>query len=106
LVGLLCFPTHAVVIWMIALGAAAGAGFALSMIMFVHRARGTDSSAALSGMAQTIGYLVAAAGPLSAGALHDATGGWTVPLVVLVALAVPLLYCGWIACGDRTVEDR
>ncbi|WP_234445418.1 hypothetical protein [Streptomyces rimosus] len=37
-------------------------------------------------MAQYVGYLMAAAGPLLLGILHDSTGSWTLPLVVLVAL--------------------
>jgi hypothetical protein len=36
---------------------------------------------------------------------HDVTAGWTVPLIVLVVLTAPFLYCGWIACADRTVEN-
>jgi len=42
-------------------------------------------------MAQAIGYSLAALGPLLVGVLHDAEGGWTVPLLFLLALAVPLL---------------
>ena len=41
-------------------------------------------------MAQGIGYSLAAVGPLGLGALHDLTDGWTVPLLALVVLLVPL----------------
>jgi CP family cyanate transporter-like MFS transporter len=37
-------------------------------------------------MGQSIGYLFAALGPLLFGLLHDATGGWTVPLLILATL--------------------
>ena len=42
-------------------------------------------------MAQTGGYLIAAAGPLLAGALHDLSGGWTVTLLFLIVVLAPLL---------------
>ena len=44
---------------------------------------------ALSGFTQAAGYLLAGIGPFGVGVLHDATGGWTVPLLALVAICVP-----------------
>ncbi|MFB6671366.1 hypothetical protein ACFCWG_03040 [Streptomyces sp. NPDC056390] len=45
-------------------------------------------------MAQGAGYLLAAAGPFVLGALHDATGGWTAPMLLLAALCVPMGIAG------------
>ena len=45
-------------------------------------------------MAQTIGYGLAALGPLAVGVLHDASGGWDLPLAVLLGLTVPLAAVG------------
>ena len=49
-------------------------------------------------MAQAIGYVLAAIGPVAIGALHDWSGGWDVPLAVLLALTVPLAAAG-VAAG-------
>lgn len=54
-------------------------------------------------MAQGFGYLLTSAGPIGIGAIRDATGGWTVPLVVLGALLVPQLMSGTIANRERHV---
>jgi CP family cyanate transporter-like MFS transporter len=45
-------------------------------------------------MALSVGYLVAAAGPWLLGVAHDATGGWTVPLALLIAITVSELAVG------------
>ena len=45
--------------------------------MIVLRSGTIDLTASLSTHVQSIGYLLAAAGPLAMGALHDATGSWT-----------------------------
>ncbi len=61
------------------------------MALFVLRSRDVPHTSALSGMAQSVGYTLAALGPLLIGALHDATGGWALPLALLSTLAVPEL---------------
>ena len=38
--------------------------------------------------------------------LHDLTGGWTVPLLVLTALTVPLLLVGLAVARPAYVEDQ
>ena len=55
-------------------------------------------------MAQSIGYTLCAVGPLLVGLLHDATGSWTVPLVLLLALLVPQLVCGALSGRARTLR--
>jgi CP family cyanate transporter-like MFS transporter len=45
-------------------------------------------------MAQSVGYLVAASGPLVLGAVHDAVGGWTLPMALVTAVTVPQLLAG------------
>ena len=70
--------------------------------MFGLRASDQERAAQLSAMAQTVGYAVAAAGPLLLGVLRQATGGWTVPVAVLLALLVPLFAAGMAA--GRTGE--
>lgn len=88
--GLLLVP-GAMVLWIVVLGIGAGTGFPLVLTLLVLRARDVRHTAALSGMAQAVGYALAATGPLALGALHDLTGSWTAPLVVLAAIGVPEL---------------
>lgn len=59
-----------------------------SLSLFALRTRGHQDASAPSGMAQFIGYAGAAAGPLLIGVLHEATGGWTAPMALLVAASL------------------
>ena len=102
LTGLLVAPDAAPALWATLLGFAQGAMLALAFLLFGMRASDQEHAAQLSAMAQTVGYAVAAAGPLLLGALRDATGGWTVPVAVLLAVLVPLFAAGMAA--GRTGE--
>ncbi|ABG04525.1 major facilitator superfamily MFS_1 [Rubrobacter xylanophilus DSM 9941] len=86
------------------LGLGQGAAISLALTLFALRAADAAGAAALSGMAQTVGYLFAAAGPPLFGALHDATGGWTVPLVVLCLVTGAMLLAGIGAGRDAVVR--
>jgi CP family cyanate transporter-like MFS transporter len=70
------------------------------------RARTAEGTAALSGFTQSVGYLLSAVGPFSIGLLHDATNGWTAPLLLLIALLVPLTVAGWTAIRSGPIEDQ
>ncbi|WP_405621489.1 CynX/NimT family MFS transporter [Streptomyces sp. NBC_00076] len=69
-------------------GLGGGACLVLALTFQGQRAADASQAAALASMAQSVGYLVAAIGPLLLGALHDLTGGWTLPLLLLVALTL------------------
>jgi CP family cyanate transporter-like MFS transporter len=105
LTGLAVAPRQGAWAWMVVLGVAQGAGISLGLTLFVLRTRSAQMSAELSGMAQTIGYLVAALGPLTVGVLHAASGGWTAGLLELLAFAVIFTIAGWTAGSDRFVEQ-
>jgi CP family cyanate transporter-like MFS transporter len=105
-VGVLAAPSAAPSLWAILLGLGFGTGFTLVLSLFVLRADDTSHAVALSGMAQSVGYALAAVGPIAVGALHDATGGWSVPLVVLIGVAVVDLAVGLLAGSDRFVRGR
>jgi CP family cyanate transporter-like MFS transporter len=90
---------------MLALGVGQGTGIALALSFLVLRTRTAIEAARLSGMAQTLGYLVAACGPLMFGIAHDATGGWTVALIASLAIAVVMFAVGWVAGSPGAVED-
>lgn len=104
--GLLLAPGGPLALWVTLLGIGAGTGFTLVLTLFVLRARDVAHTAALSGMAQSAGYTLAALGPLALGALHDATGGWTVPLIALALLALPELTAALRAGRPGFVGER
>jgi CP family cyanate transporter-like MFS transporter len=103
LAGLLVAPDAAPAAWATLLGFAQGAMLALAFLLFGLRAGDQEHAAQLSAMAQTVGYAVAAAGPVLIGVLREATGGWTVPLALLLAVLVPLLAAGMAAGRTRQV---
>jgi CP family cyanate transporter-like MFS transporter len=55
-------------------------------------------------MAQSVGYLLAAAGPFLFGVLRDATGAWTVPLALLLVIMACMLLAGLGAARDAHVR--
>jgi MFS transporter, CP family, cyanate transporter len=103
LIGLLVAADTAPALWATLLGFAQGALLALAFLLFGLRAPDQEHASQLSAMAQTVGYAVAAAGPLLIGVLREATGGWTVPVVVLLAVLVPLFAAGMAAGRTREV---
>jgi CP family cyanate transporter-like MFS transporter len=92
--GFLVSPTGAIgLVAAAASGIGIGAIFALAVLLVLLRSADSHTSSLLSSMAQTVGYILAAAGPFAFGLLYEATGGWTVPLLMtlaLIAVEVPL----------------
>lgn len=83
---LLLLPTGLAVIPAILMGFGLGI-FPLVMVMISRSGTSTAETTALSTLAQSTGYLLATAGPFGMGLLHSATGGWALPLVLLLGLA-------------------
>lgn len=100
---LLSGGTAASFFWIIILGIGGGLTFSLSMMFFSLRTANSDEAARLSGMAQAVGYLLAAFGPMLFGYLHDASGSFTQPLIILIGLAVICLLSGLGAARDLSV---
>ncbi|MBN9173988.1 MAG: hypothetical protein J0I70_07530 [Microbacterium sp.] len=89
-----------------AIGLFSGASLGMSLTLIAQRARDHDASTALSGMAQSAGYVIAASGPILFGSLHAASGGWILPFALLVAVMVCQGVVGTYAGRDRFVLDR
>ncbi|HEX2174470.1 MAG TPA: MFS transporter [Nocardioidaceae bacterium] len=104
-VGLLASPTTLPWLWALLLGVG-GSAFPWCLTMIGLRAHSQDGTAVLSGFAQSIGYVVAALGPLGTGLLYDLSGGWTVPLAALAVLTVPLVGFGLTFARPRYIEDE
>ena len=105
LAGLLLFPTVALPLWVAIFGLTA-IMFPLSLVLLSIRARTPESAVALSGFVQSIGYAIAAVFPLLVGLLHDTSGGWQVPLLVVSAVLVVSIPAGIVAGRRRTIEDE
>ncbi|HEY2600633.1 MAG TPA: MFS transporter [Thermoleophilaceae bacterium] len=103
LIGLIASPGSAAIVWTLLAGVSQAATLALAFLFFVLRSRSQAEAAELSSMAQSIGYAVAALGPLIIGGLHEATGSWTWPLVFLLVLLVPETVFGLEAGRNRQV---
>lgn len=101
--GLLYGSIHLVLFWTIILGIGTGFAFGLSMMFFGLRTRSAHQAAELSGMAQSIGYLLAAMGPALIGYLHDATHSWSVPFLILAGASALLGIIGLGAARNRFV---
>jgi CP family cyanate transporter-like MFS transporter len=84
--GLLFAPTAATWLWVALIGAGPML-FPVCLTLINLRTRSAHTSVALSGFAQGVGYALGALGPLLIGYLHDVTGGWTAPLILLLAIA-------------------
>ncbi|MFA8439871.1 MFS transporter [Bacillaceae bacterium YX66] len=102
--GLLYGSVNFIVFWIILLGIGVGSAFSLAMMFFGLRTENAQQAAELSGMAQSIGYLLAAIGPTLFGYLYDITNSWTIPLLTLVGVSILIFLFGLGAAGNRYVQ--
>jgi CP family cyanate transporter-like MFS transporter len=100
--GLLVAPGWAV-LWSVVLGAGGGACLVLALAFLGLRAQDASVAGALSAMAQSIGYLLAAAGPVIFGLLHTVSSGWHAPIVLMCVAAAVQTVVAWTA-GRGTVR--
>ncbi|MNK47207.1 Inner membrane transport protein YeaN [compost metagenome] len=91
--GLIAAPAWGT-LWIVLLGLGTGGGIILGLAFVGLRASHAQQAAALSGMAQCVGYLFAASGPALTGALHDRLGGWGAALGVCAALCLAMAVAG------------
>jgi CP family cyanate transporter-like MFS transporter len=80
-----------------------GTTLVIALSLFSLRTDHHDQAAALSGMAQSVGYAVAAAGPVAFGALHDWTEGWTAPLLATAVLMLVQCVMAVLAGRSRVI---
>jgi CP family cyanate transporter-like MFS transporter len=100
--GLLVAPAWAV-LWTVTLGLGGGACLVLALAFLGMRAPDPTSAGALSAMAQSIGYLVAAVGPVAFGLLHSDGSGWQAPIVLMCLAAAGQVVVAMVA-GRGTVQ--
>ena len=96
--------TPGLVVSMICAGFASGACIAFAMTLFGLHTRDARDAAALSGLAQGVGYLLSAVGPICTGWLYDLSGGWTLPLSILTGVGVLVAVFGWLSGRNRIIN--
>ncbi|NLS02018.1 MFS transporter [Rhizobium sp. P32RR-XVIII] len=106
LLGLLFAPLSTVWLWAVLQGIGQGGLIAVAMTVIVLRSRDPHVAAHLSGMAQCVGYLLAAVGPLIVGLIRGATGSFAWSAVLFVLLGLGAAINGWNAGRALHVEAR
>ncbi|MEU6725830.1 MFS transporter [Nonomuraea wenchangensis] len=101
--GVLLAPTTLPWLWMIVLGLGQGASFALALLIIALRPADPAAVTALSAVAQSAGYVIAALGPLLFGYLRELSGGWSVPLTVALGVLAAQIVVGWFAGRPATL---
>ena len=92
--GLLAAPLSAPVVWVVLLGFGQGCMIALGLTLMGVRGADARVAAGLSGMCQSLGYLLAATGPVTLGALYDLSGNWMLPMWLLMGVTVAQAVAG------------
>lgn len=86
--GLMYAPAGTAMLWAVLLGFGQGAGPSLGAFLFIAKSASIDTATRIAAMAQTVGYLIAVAGPLLIGAIYQRTGDWNVPILILAGILV------------------
>lgn len=103
--GGLAFPRLTLVgLWVSMMGFALGGSFGLALLLIILRSRDSTSANELSGMSQSVGYTLAATGPVIFGAFFDLFNNWLLPLGFLFIVALLKLWSGYVAGKDQFVD--
>jgi len=103
LLGIVLDPVPLAWLWVILVGAAQAMTISLAITFIMARSPDGAHAAQLSSMAQGVGYVMAAFGPFLFGVIRDWSGGYTMPMIALVAVLVPLVATGLGAAQPRFV---
>ncbi|MDD9150625.1 MFS transporter [Sporolactobacillus sp. CQH2019] len=97
---------HWILLWSILIGLSSGASFSFAISLFNLRTNTAEESIKLSGMAQSVGYLMAAVSPVITGYIHDLSGSWQAAKILLFICAVLLTALAFIVGRDRKIRLR
>jgi len=87
------------------IGVSNGLSFSLSILFFSTRTKNSANAIKISGMAQSVGYFIAAFGPPVFGKLHDWDASWKSSFYFLSIAVILMFYFGMKAARNKTVED-
>ena len=88
--------------WSLVGGLAQGAFFTVLFVVVIQRARDVDENRRITALIQTIGYTVAATGPVAAGWIHSRVPGWTMTFVAVFLVLVAMSVCALLAVADSS----
>jgi MFS transporter, CP family, cyanate transporter len=97
-------PLWTVWFWAILIGLCQGAVFSLAINVIILRSADQYVATSLSGMSQTLGYILASCGPLLAGLLRGWTGSWNDVGFLLLGLGLAAATAGYLAGRARHVR--
>ena len=103
---LVFFKLQFVYVAAILFGISNGLAFGLAMLFFSLRTESASSAISLSGMAQSVGYLLAAFGPPIFGKLFDLTENWYFSFYFLLIVVFLMWYFGYLSGRNKTVETN
>ncbi|MGV0924680.1 CynX/NimT family MFS transporter [Empedobacter tilapiae] len=89
----------------ILIGIAGGFAFSLSILFFSLRSKTIAGTIKISGMAQSIGYLIAAFGPPIFGKLYDLDSTWKYSLFFLLLCIIIMTFFGSKATRPKFIEE-
>ncbi|TYC70913.1 MFS transporter [Stappia sp. BW2] len=102
--GLLLAPAWSLPGIALAVGIGQGGGFAMALTLIVLRAGTPQVAAKLSGVVQSVGYVIGGlVGPFAVGLLHDMTGDWSVVAFFFAFVGTASLILGYRASRNRTI---
>ncbi|TLM82491.1 MFS transporter [Pseudarthrobacter sp. NamE5] len=99
----LAFVPQLTLLWVVVGALGCGSLIVIALSLFSLRTGNHEQAASLSGMAQSVGYAIAAAGPVAFGALRDLSGNWTLPLTVTALVMLVLCVTAVLAARDRQI---
>ncbi|GAA4524287.1 MFS transporter [Chelativorans composti] len=102
ILGFLLYPAGTI-LWTVLTGVSAGLSFPLAIALISLRTADHHQATSLSLMSQSMGYLLAASGPLLFGMAHDLSGGWMLPLAGLAACSILQAVAGFFAGQSRVI---
>jgi len=103
-IGLLVAPAAATVLWVVLIGIPP-LMFPLALVLFGLRTRSHETTVALSGFVQSVGYGFAALMPLAIGVTHEFTGGWTAGLALIGVALLLVVPAAIIMVRRESIEE-
>ena len=91
-------------LWVMLVMTGPGASISLALLFMVLRSTSTTQTSQISGMSQSVGYILAAVGPVAIGALHDVTGSWTIAMSALALVLIPQAASTLVAARNVTMS--
>ena len=105
-IGIAYLPNSLAWLWSGSMGLGCAGIFTMSIMLFSLRTYTPHQASKLSGMVQTIAYLIAFLGPVMTGWLHERAGNWDIPLLLIIILMVINVGVAWLASRPIMIDGQ